>query len=61
MIPRPVTLKENQLRMWDVREYELVVRGRPTRVPMVSVLEYSWTSHIRGSFSFYYMPKLFHN
>ena len=31
-------LKENQPRMWDVREYELVVvPGRPTRVRRVSV------------------------
>ena len=47
-------LKENQPRMWDVREYELAVPGRPTRARRVSVgrpgtaSEYSRTSNIRG-------------
>ena len=62
-----VVLKENQPRMWDVREYELVVPGHPTQDRRVSVgrpkttSEYSRTSHNRGSFSFYYMSKLFIN
>ena len=47
-------LKENQLRMWDVSEYELAVPGRPTRARRVSVGRpgtaslYSRMSHIQG-------------
>ena len=36
-----MALKENQPRMWDVREYSLVVPGRPG-----TISEYSRTSHI---------------
>ena len=49
---KSIVLKENQPRMWDIREYELVVTGRPTRARRVSVglpgttSEYSRTSHI---------------
>ena len=58
---KPV-LKENQPRMWDDGKYELVVPGRPTRAQRVSVgrpgttSKYLPSSHVRGSFSFYYIP-----
>ena len=56
--------KENQVRMWDNREYELVIPGCPTvtlraRVGHPGIIsEYSWLSHILTWFSFYYMPKI---